>query len=119
MLFRSQVEEIDNNCNIKIECWVTPSSQEIIDHKRVISQFEKNLKTKTWGIREDCGFSDYIIDLDLRDSGVKFGKNSYMKCEITLEKHKSSDLDVEKYLKLFNKWLESDKNFSFTSEKPL
>ena len=56
------------------ECWVKP-----------IKKFKNNIKNTVHKQLSYTPFKDIaIVDLDLRASGVKPGKRSFMKCEITL-----------------------------------
>jgi len=56
------------------ECWVRP-----------IKKFKNHIKNTVHRQLSYTPFKDIaIVDLDLRASGVKQGKRSFMKCEVTL-----------------------------------
>ena len=56
------------------ECWLRP-----------IKKFKNNIKNTVHRQLSYTPFKDnVIVDLDLRASGVRPGKRSFMKCEITL-----------------------------------
>jgi|TARA_B100000902_G_C27283371_1_gene903082 hypothetical protein len=56
------------------ESWVRP-----------IKKFENRIKNSLHGQLKETPFKDKaIVDLDLRASGIKTGKRSFMRCEITL-----------------------------------
>ena len=71
------------------ECWVRP-----------IKKFKNDIKNTVHQQLSHTPFKDIaIVDLDLRASGVKPGKRSFMKCEITLflnskEKHNIKSMEI-------------------------
>lgn len=76
---------------INISAWAEPKFEEDfeIDYSRTIKNINKKLKQDLFNYlsnNESFGFikNHTIIDLDIRESGIKFGKRSFMSCEITL-----------------------------------
>ena len=71
----------------KISCWGQPiSDDDTIDYSRVVYRFAKNIKSYVYS-EIDCEVFDCditILDFDMRVSGVKYGKKSFMNLEITL-----------------------------------
>lgn len=71
-----------------ISGWVEPSiKNEDIDYKKVIKQIHKQIKTqlfKTINNKNIFDFKKTIIDFDMRESGILYGKKSYMNCDINL-----------------------------------
>jgi hypothetical protein len=57
-----------------------------IDYDKIINNLRKNIK-QTLNInlnKEDFHNNKYIVDLDMRSSGISYKKRSFMSCEITL-----------------------------------
>lgn len=68
---------------LNIQSWVTPK-EEFENNERVVSDFSKGIKNSVYEMI-DLGLfkSNYIVDLDLRTSGIFYGKKSFMNLEIT------------------------------------
>ena len=74
---------------INISAWGEPTQEDEMDYSRVISRLAKCVKQSTYNYLQnnfkDRFYSDRsIIDLDMRESGVRYGKRSFMNCEITV-----------------------------------
>lgn len=71
---------------IIISAWGNPKSDKIIDYTRVLNNMNKAIKNVLFNNVDDKRFNkdQTIVDLDMRESGIKFNKRSYMSCEITL-----------------------------------
>jgi hypothetical protein len=68
---------------INIQSWVQPK-ENYESWDRVISNFNKKIKTFISEIIDTILFeSNYIVDLDLRSSGIAVKKKSFMNLEIT------------------------------------
>jgi len=111
---------------ICISGWVNPKSKEDINYSRVISKI--NHEIKSFLFINNCNHfnNQIIVDLNLRESGIKYNKKSYMCCEITLyQKHDflpflSDDLKNilhNKIKKLIDKVFEDNKYFTFHNTK--
>ena len=70
---------------INISAWGEPTNEDTEQYVTVISSLKKELKKY---IHNNLPLSfnrvRTIIDLDMRESGIAFGKRSFMSCEITL-----------------------------------
>ena len=70
---------------INISAWGEPINECDENYTRVISGLNKRVKTFLYNsVPLPFNNKRTIIDLDLRESGVTYGKRSYMSCEITL-----------------------------------
>jgi hypothetical protein len=74
---------------INISSWVEPKENININYIREIKNINKKLKQTLFNYFESDKDSIFeknntIVDLDIRESGIKFGKRSFMNCEITL-----------------------------------
>lgn len=68
---------------LNIQSWVTPK-HEFENCNRVVSDLSKSIKNSVYEMIDTGLFkSNYIVDLDLRTSGITFGKKSFMNLEIT------------------------------------
>lgn len=71
---------------VNISAWVEPQINEELNYKSVIRELNKKIKSELFSCIDDKLFQSNknIIDFDMRESGISFGKRSYMNCEITL-----------------------------------
>lgn len=74
---------------INLSAWAEPTDEYIISYGRVIRDINKNIKQDLFNLfnsDDDCEFikDRTIVDLDIRESGIKYGKRSFTNCEITL-----------------------------------
>ena len=87
-LFRTSYGTVDvtslKSLFINLSTWAEPL-EEFTNWDRVIKKFKSRIKNTLH--KELCSgeFKEIaIIDLDLRASGIKLGKRSFVRCEITL-----------------------------------
>jgi hypothetical protein len=124
--FRVKYGTIDatklNAIYIDVESWVQP--QEIINfdsnirltRKSIISNIKENLDT-------DFFLSNFIVDLDLRSSGMNLTKKSFMFIEITVYPKKFMKFNSEtlinkvKEIALITIGTVQNNNFKFYSKK--
>tara|TARA_Y100000592_G_C5397244_1_gene281306 strand:- start:403 stop:840 length:438 start_codon:yes stop_codon:yes gene_type:complete len=61
-------------------------NEQEIDYDRVINKLRKDIKQtlNTTLDKKDFHHDKYIVDLDMRSSGISYKKRSFMSCEITL-----------------------------------
>ena len=74
---------------INISAWAEPQSNEDVNYNRSITDLHKKIKQSLYNCFISDSYSDFmkdrtIVDLDIRESGIRFGKRSFMNCEITL-----------------------------------
>ena len=74
---------------INITAWVEPLSEEEEDYSKIIKSLNKKIRQSVYNFLSKNHTTSFIkdktiIDLDLRESGIKFGKRSFMSCEVTL-----------------------------------
>jgi len=77
---------------IKISGWGNPISKNDENYIRIIRRIDKRVKSLIYNTINTNKFNQNktMVDMDMRDSGITYGKPSYMCCEITLyqyEKH--------------------------------
>jgi hypothetical protein len=74
---------------INISAWAEPLSDEETNYTRVIRDIHKKTKQVIYDYFQNHPNNNFvkqntIVDLDIRESGVRYGKRSFMSCEITL-----------------------------------
>lgn len=119
-----------NNKNPKciyfeIKGWGQPTVKDEIDYNKIINGITKKIKTLLHNtINYDDFEKTYLLDFDLRSSGIKYGKKSYFNCEVTLyQKNVVKDLfDLKESIKylsddIINNVLEKTEYFNFKKNK--
>jgi hypothetical protein len=74
---------------INISAWAEPQDKEMISYNRVIKDINKNIRQTLFNIFDtktetEIKKNNTIVDLDIRESGIRYGKRSFTNCEITL-----------------------------------
>jgi hypothetical protein len=96
---------------LNIQSWVEPKSIED-SWIRLVSYFNKQIKnTITDSVNGDLFSDNFIVDLDLRTSGITLKKRSFMNLEVTFFIKKSVDfksLEIKNSLKKIISNLETD-----------
>jgi hypothetical protein len=96
---------------LNIQSWVEPKSIEN-SWIRLVSYFNKQIKnTITDSVNGDLFSDNFIVDLDLRTSGITLKKRSFMSLEITFFIKKSIDfksVEMKNSLKKIINSLESE-----------
>lgn len=74
---------------INISAWAEPKYDDELNYSRVIKDINKKVKQTLFNFFTESTVGDFmedrtIVDLDIRESGIRYGKRSFMSCEITL-----------------------------------
>lgn len=74
---------------INISAWAEPKIEGLSNYNRVIRDTDKNLRQTVYNSIESNALIPFfkdktIVDFDIRESGVKYGKRSFTNCEVTL-----------------------------------
>ncbi len=74
---------------IQITGWADPKQDDKLKYTRIIRELDKKVRqtiynTLTSNITTPFLRERTIIDFDIRESGVRYGKRSFVNCEITL-----------------------------------
>jgi len=115
---------------INISSWVEPIHNCEVNYGRVIKGINKSVKQLLFNsfdtlIKTTFKKDRTIVDLDIRESGIRYGKRSFMNCEITLFLASEIPLNSDKMkdmldgvLKLIiESTFETNKTFSFHKKK--
>lgn len=111
---------------IKITAWGTPKNS-VLDYNRQIQQLSKSVKRTMFTQLNNDKFEGHrtLVDLDMRVSGVSYGKDSFMGCEITLFQKNNYLLNSDNMLDDLNdvvndvikKVFKSNPDFYFSKKK--
>ena len=130
-LFKTSYGTVDvsslRSIYLNMSTWVEPI-EEAINWASPIKKVKSTIKHKIHNQLNDSPFKDKtIVDLDLRASGIKPGKRSFLRCEVTLYlkelKYKDikvpciSDSVINITDKIINKTLMSSQTFKFHKSK--
>lgn len=115
---------------INISAWAEPLIESDVNYTRVIKDLNKKVKQVIFNhlnYKPHTNFikNNTIVDFDIRESGIRFGKRSFINCEITLyldqEISINSDemrFDLDEITNLLVKNVyENDKTFKFHNKK--
>jgi hypothetical protein len=115
---------------INISAWAAPKENDDVSYLRVIRNINKLIKQQTYNLLSTDITSKFvkertIVDLDIRESGIKFGKRSFMNCELTLFLEEEISVNTE-FMQGKLEWItediiknvfEKDETFEFHKRK--
>jgi len=97
---------------INVSAWGEPTQEEELDYGKIIRNLNKQVRKSLYNNLDESHFlrDKSIVDLDMRESGVMFGKRSFMSCEVTLyqteERPINTDDMVEELKTITNSMIE-------------
>jgi len=106
---------------LTLSCWVCPE-----DSDTKISSIKKNIKDGLFNsLKKELFDSDKIIlNFDVKESGIKINKRSFMNCEINLYQNENHQIDskiivseIYEILNSIKNNLDLNKNFKFYKSK--
>ena len=130
--FNVSVGTVDNknpkSIYINISAWCNPIHNKRIDYNKIISLIKRDIKLYVLDNNINNRFikEQTIIDFDMRESGIKFNKRSFMNCEITLFQNNQTTPITDKSLitdlliiinDLFKKVFETSEYFTYYKTK--
>jgi hypothetical protein len=82
---------------VNLSSWIEPKDEdECVNYNKCIKNLNKKIRQTVYNLlsAENTIFlkNQTIVDLDIRESGIKYGKRSFMSCEITL--YTSNDIPI-------------------------
>jgi hypothetical protein len=115
---------------INITAWAEPLSNEEENYNKIIKSIDKRVRQNVYNFLSQNNTTSFIkdktiIDLDLRESGIKFGKRSFISCEITLFQENEISINSDTMKKdlntisslVINETFEKDKDFKYHKKK--
>jgi hypothetical protein len=115
---------------LSISSWAEPKYNDNTNYSRVIKDLNKKIKQNLYNVisldTNSYFVSDKtIVDLDIRESGIRYCKRSFMNCEITL--FLNTEIPVNSQLiipsvdivlsSIINNIFEDNRTFSFYKRK--
>jgi hypothetical protein len=83
---------------LRMQCWVEPKTEDASNWDAIISLIRREVRMCTYHNINPEFFTDkYIVDLDLRSSGILKDKRSFLSCEVTLFTNKQRDIKNEEF----------------------
>jgi hypothetical protein len=88
-VYKTNYGTVDNknfkSTYLTVSCWAEPNKEEE-SWERVIKSLRRDIKSQLYNTVDIDIFKEEksIIDLDIRSSGIRTGKRSYLNCEMTL-----------------------------------
>lgn len=110
---------------INLQSWVSPKN-EFENFNRIVKNLERSIKHSVFNsINKNILRENSIVDLDLRSSGMFFGKKSFFNLEINLYLTKDIDfknIELKNSVKqiinrIYNENIKNNKYFDFSSSK--
>ena len=130
VLFGSVNNKHSKAVYINISAWAEPQNDETISYSRIIKDINKKVKQNLFDIFDletetEIKKNNTIVDLDIRESGIRYGKRSFMNCEITLFLTSEIPVNSESMKdkldmvtnKIINSTFENNKTFKFHKKK--
>jgi hypothetical protein len=127
VIFGSVNNKNPKSVYLNISSWTQPKEECDGNYNRAIRNLSKKVKQTLFGYSTKLNFNRdmTIVDLDLRESGIRKGKRSFMSCEITFYLNVEMPVNTEemkKYLndvvqELINKVFEQCDTFDFYKRK--
>jgi hypothetical protein len=115
---------------INISAWAEPQDKELISYSRVIKDINKKVRQTLFNIFDtkteiEIKKNNTIVDLDIRESGIRYGKRSFTNCEITLFLNSEIPVNSENMKdklnfvteKIINSCFDNNKIFKFHKKK--
>lgn len=115
---------------INLSSWVEPKDADDVNYNRVIRDLNKKIKQVLFNRFTNIDDKEIIqertiVDLDIRESGIRYGKRSFMSCELTFflntEIPVNSDDMIPRLTEivksLIDEVFDRNRNFSFNKKK--
>jgi hypothetical protein len=112
---------------INISAWGEPNLKTDVSYDKVINQLHKEIKQKLHNKINKLQFMHdrILVDLDMRESGIQYGKRSFMNCEVTLYQKNELSVDSEELISelsdvtkiIVNEVLDPNEYFNFHKSK--
>jgi len=115
---------------INISSWAEPINEDEDNYNLTIRTLNKKIKQTLYNLFDSevgCLFDKHrtIVDLDIRESGIRYGKRSFMSCEVTLYLYNEYSI-TSTYMRdkldnlteyLLKNVFDYNKNFKFNKKK--
>jgi hypothetical protein len=102
---------------INIQSWVSPT-QDLENWNRIVCNFSREIKHTVFDSIDTSIFTPKsIVDLDLRTSGINFGKKSFLNLEINLFSDKELDFKSNELKNSIKNMIKNIQDSNITNNK--
>ena len=115
---------------LNISAWSEPTSESETGYTRIIRDLNKKIKQSLFNLFDSDADTEFlkdrtIVDLDIRESGIRYGKRSFMNCELTLFLNSEIPINSDKMQPMLDSIIntvitqtfEQSKHFKFHKKK--
>lgn len=115
---------------LNISAWADPQFPNETSYTRIIRDINKKVKQSLFNLFNLDETSEFlkdrtIVDLDIRESGIRYGKRSFMNCELTLFLNSEIQVNSDRMKPMLDEIIkvvikdtfEENKNFKFYRKK--
>jgi hypothetical protein len=115
---------------LNISAWSEPTSESETGYTRIIRDLNKKIKQSLFNLFDLDTDTEFlkdrtIVDLDIRESGIRYGKRSFMNCELTLFLNSEIPINSDKMQPMLDSIIntvitqtfEQSKHFKFHKKK--
>ena len=115
---------------LNISAWAEPQSDSEVSYTRIIRDINKKIKQSLFNLFDSDKDTEFIkdrtiVDLDIRESGIRYGKRSFMNCELTLFLNSEIPINSDKMplmldgiiTTIITDTFEQNRNFKFYKKK--
>ena len=115
---------------INISAWAQPKIEDVTGYGRIIRDIDKKIRQSIYDKLSSNITTPFlkertILDFDIKESGVKYGKRSFSNCEITLFMKYEMPVNSEGLKPMIDEFIvhiiktvfETNRNFKFNKKK--
>lgn len=115
---------------LNISAWSEPISECETSYTRIIRDLNKKIKQSLFNLFDLNADTEFlkdrtIVDLDIRESGIRYGKRSFINCELTLFLNSEIPINSDKMQPMLDSIIntvitqtfEESKHFKFHKKK--
>jgi hypothetical protein len=107
---------------INISAWANPQSEDEENYSRIIRELNKRIKQSLYNQFNIDNNTEFlkdrtIVDLDIRESGIRYGKRSFMNCEITLFLNSEIPVNSDRMKPMLDNIMDNVINITFEDNK--
>jgi hypothetical protein len=107
---------------INISAWAEPRNEDEARYGRVIRNFDKKIRQSVYNLLGESKTSLFskdrtVVDFDIKESGVKYGKKSFANCEVTLYLVNELSLNSEYLQEVISDLIDNVIKFNFENSR--
>jgi hypothetical protein len=107
---------------VNISAWAEPKLDGEINYNRIIRDTDKSIRQTIYNSLDSNNLSPFfssktIVDFDIRESGIKYGKRSFTNCEMTFYMKQETPVNSEGLKPIVTDIIEKSINSVFEKNK--